>query len=109
MIFVKLVYWPIGIAVGMIGARVAGAVFDRTWKLAARDSDPPKAKDEGRGWFEIVAAATVKGAVFGGVKAVVDRAGAAGFANATGVWPGAKADDKLVDTAGSRRPRTSRT
>ena len=25
MILVKLVYWPIGIAVGMLGARLAGA------------------------------------------------------------------------------------
>ena len=109
MILVKLAYWPIGIAMGMLGARLAGAVFDRTWKLAAPGGDPPKAKDQGRGWFEIVAAATVKGAVFGGVKALVDRVGAAGFANATGVWPGAKADDKPGGTTGSRSGRTSRT
>lgn len=30
----------------------------------------------------------MRGAVFGAVKAVTDRAGANGFARATGVWPG---------------------
>jgi hypothetical protein len=30
----------------------------------------------------------MQGAVFGGVKALIDRAGATGFARLTGVWPG---------------------
>ncbi len=101
MILVKLLYWPIGIAGGVVGARLAGAVFERTWKLAGREGDPPKAKVQGRGLVEVVAAATVKGAVFGGVKALVDHASATGFARVTGVWPGAKADEKLGDTTGS--------
>ncbi len=104
----KLLYWPIGVAGGVVGARLAGAVFERTWKLADRDGDPPKAKVQGRGLVEVVAAATVKGAVFGGVKALVDHGTATGFARLTGVWPGAKADDEGGDSAGSRRPRTSR-
>ena len=95
MILVKLMYWPIGVAAGMVGARLAGRVFERTWKLAGREGDPPKAKVQGHGLVEIVAAATVKGAVFGGVKALVDQLSATGFARVTGVWPGAKADDKL--------------
>jgi hypothetical protein len=109
MILVKLFYWPIGIAGGLVGARLAGAVFERTWKLVGREGDPPKAKVQGQGWVEVVAAATVKGAVFGGVKALVDHASATGFARVTGVWPGAKADAKLGETTGSRPPRTSRT
>ena len=48
------------------------------------------ATDERRGWGEIIAAATVQGAVFGGVKAAIDRAGATGFSKATGAWPGPK-------------------
>ena len=109
MILMKLLYWPIGIAAGVVAGRLAGGMFARTWKLAGREGDPPKAKVQGRGWVEIVAAATVKGAVFGGVKALVDHASATGFARVTGVWPGAKADDKLGETTGSRPPRTSRT
>ena len=35
---------------------------------------------------------TVQGAVFGGVKAAVDRAGATGFSHLTGAWPGTGKD-----------------
>ena len=35
-----------------------------------------------------MAAAAIEGAVFGLVKAAVDRGGATGFARLTGVWPG---------------------
>ena len=52
------------------------------------EDDTPDAKDLDRGWGEIAAAAAVQGAVFGTVKALVDRAGAKGFQRATGVWPG---------------------
>lgn len=40
------------------------------------------------GWGEIAASAALQGAVMAGTKAVVDRAGATGFAKATGTWPG---------------------
>jgi hypothetical protein len=39
-----------------------------------------------------VVAAAAQGAVFGGVKALVDRAGATGFAWLTGAWPGQSTD-----------------
>jgi hypothetical protein len=35
-----------------------------------------------------IAAAAVQGALFGAVKAAIDRVGAGGFAHATGKWPG---------------------
>jgi hypothetical protein len=44
--------------------------------------------DRNRSWSEILAAAAVEGAVFGAVKAAIDRAGATGFERATGTWPG---------------------
>lgn len=50
--------------------------------------EAPSATDEQRGWREILAAATVQGAVFGLVKAMVDRGGATGFRKMTGAWPG---------------------
>ena len=58
------------------------------WRVVANEDDAPDAKDRDRGWGEIVAAAAVQGAIFGTVKAVVDRAGAKGFERATGTWPG---------------------
>jgi Protein of unknown function (DUF4235) len=84
----KIAYRPIGVLSGLLAGFVAGAVFKRLWKLAAREDEAPKATDQRRGWTEVVLAAAVKGAVFASVRAAVDRAGATGFARATGVWPG---------------------
>jgi Protein of unknown function (DUF4235) len=104
MILVKVLYWPIGLVGGVIGARLAGRLFERTWKLTGREGDPPNAKVQGQGWVEIVAASAVKGAVFGGVKALVDHASATSFARVTGVWPGAKPDpNPELGTTRSRR------
>ena len=84
----KLLYKPIGMMAGVGAGLIAGAIFKRVWQVVAHEEDAPDAKDKQRSWPEVVAAATVQGAIFAGVKAVVDRAGAEGFARATGVWPG---------------------
>lgn len=84
----KLLYKPLGLMVSVLGGLVAGAVFRQIWKLLAHEQKAPKAKDHDRTWSEVLAAAAIQGAVFGGVKALIDRAGATGFARLTGVWPG---------------------
>jgi hypothetical protein len=84
----KLLYKPVGIILGVLGGLVAGALFKRIWGLAAHEADSPKATDQDRDWPEIIAAAAIQGAVFGGVKALVDRAGATGYERLTGTWPG---------------------
>lgn len=84
----KVLYKPVGILFSVLGGIVAGALFKQVWRVVAGEDDSPDAKDRERGWAEIVSAAAVQGAVFGTVKAVVDRAGAKGFERATGVWPG---------------------
>ena len=84
----KLVYKPFGLVTSILGGLAAGAAFKRIWRAIAHEDDAPDAKDLQRGWGEIVVAAALQGAVFGAVKAAVDRAGATGFARATGVWPG---------------------
>jgi hypothetical protein len=56
--------------------------------VAADESKAPKATDERRSWREVTAPAAAQGAVYGGVKALIDRAGATGFARLTGSWPG---------------------
>jgi hypothetical protein len=84
----KLLYKPIGTMFGVLAGLVAGAIFKRVWRVLGKESDTPDAKDQQRGWSEVVAAAAIEGAVFGSVKAVVDRAGAVGFQRLTGVWPG---------------------
>lgn len=88
----RVVYKPLGLIVSVLGGIVAGALFKRIWKAVAHEEEAPKATDERRGWGEVVAASAAQGAVFGGVKAVVDRAGATGFAKLTGAWPGPSKD-----------------
>ncbi|MDQ6849442.1 MAG: DUF4235 domain-containing protein [Actinomycetota bacterium] len=85
---ISLIYKPFGLLVSVLGGLLAGKLFKRLWRAVRSEDDTPDAKDRERGWTEIAAAAAVEGAVFGGVKAIVDRAGAAGFARATGTWPG---------------------
>jgi Protein of unknown function (DUF4235) len=85
----RVIYKPFGLLVSVLGGLVAGAIFKRIWRAVADEEDAPKATDEGKGWREVVTAAAAQGAVFGGVKALVDRAGATGFARLTGAWPGA--------------------
>lgn len=55
---------------------LAGAAFKQAWKILGHDEDAPDATDEQRNWAEVLLAATVQGAIFAGVKAAVDRAGA---------------------------------
>ena len=84
----KSLYQPFGLLFSVLGGLVAGAIFKQIWRVVTHQDDSPDAKDRNRGWGEIVAAAAVEGALFGTVKAVLDRAGAKGFERATGTWPG---------------------
>ena len=83
-----ILYKPLGIAAGVTGGLVAGAIFKQVWQRVAGDADAPNATDKNRGWGEIVLAAAIQGAIFGGVKALLDRGGAKGFERLTGEWPG---------------------
>ena len=84
----NLLYKPVGTLAGVLAGMVAGAIFKQVWKLVAGEEDKPDARDKYRGWTEVVSAAAVHGAVFGGVKAAVDRAGASWYEQVTGIWPG---------------------
>lgn len=83
----KLVYKPIGLVGGAVAGVVAGAVFKQVWRVASGRPDAPNATDRDRGWAEILIAAALQGAVFGLVKAAVDRGGAHGVKALTGRWP----------------------
>jgi len=77
----------------VLGGLLASALFSRVWRAIAHEEESPDAMDRDRGWAEILTSAALHGAVFGGVKAVMDRAGAVGFAHATGTWPGKTRED----------------
>ncbi|MBC7273487.1 MAG: DUF4235 domain-containing protein [Streptomyces sp.] len=84
----KLAYKPVGLALGAVSGMAAGALFKQSWKLLGHDEDAPDATDEERTWREVVLAAVLQGAIFAGVKAVVDRGGATATRRLTGAWPG---------------------
>jgi Protein of unknown function (DUF4235) len=93
---VKLLYKPFGLALSMLGGMLAAAVFSRVWRAVTGQDTAPEATEEHRRWSEVLLAAMLQGAVFGVVKAAIDRGGAVGFRRATGTWPG-KTDDDETD------------
>ena len=84
----KLLYKTVSIVVSVLGGMLAGAIFKQVWKLAADEDEAPTATDVRRGWREVLLAATIQGAIFGLVKAALDRGTAEGTRKLTGVWPG---------------------
>ena len=84
----KLLYRPLGLLASILGGLAAGALFKSVWKRIANEEEPPQATQADRSWKEIVPAAALQGAVFGAVKAGVDRGGLKGFEKLTGVWAG---------------------
>lgn len=86
-------YKPLGMLCSVLGGLLAGAVFKQVWKVIAGEEDAPEATDQSRRWTEVLPAAALQGAVFGFVKAAIDRGGATAFAKVTGSWPGETADD----------------
>ena len=90
---VKVLYRPLGLFVSILGGLLAGALFQQVWKTVAHEDDAPKPSHADRSWREIVPAAALEGAVFGAVKAAVDRGGLKAFEKATGVWAGDTSGD----------------
>ena len=87
----KLLYRAAGMLASILGGIVAGAIFKKVWKVTAGEDEAPTATDAQRGWREILLAATLQGAIFGAVKAAIDRGTAEGTRKLTGVWPGENA------------------
>ncbi|MBV8931360.1 MAG: DUF4235 domain-containing protein [Kutzneria sp.] len=83
----KLVYKPLGMLVGVLGGIAAGFIFKKVWQATTGQDEPPEATDQDLGWREVLTAAAMQGAIFGLVKAAIDRAGAAGYRRLTGTWP----------------------
>ncbi|AYF74904.1 DUF4235 domain-containing protein [Nocardia yunnanensis] len=84
---IKIAYKPVGLILGALSGLLAGLVFKQTWKLLGHDEHVPEATDETRTWQEVLLAAVIQGAIFAGVKAAVDRAGATATRRLTGTWP----------------------
>lgn len=90
----KLIYKPLGVLFGVAGGLAANAAFNRAWKALTGEENAPGSTEQNRGWGEVLAAAAIQGAVFGFVKALIDRGGATGFRKLTGTWPGDPGPDR---------------
>ena len=84
----KLAYRPVGLIAGIVSGMIAGAIFKQVWRRVSDHEDAPDAMQSEYGLGEILLAATIQGAIFAAVKALVDRLGADGFRRLTGSWPG---------------------
>ncbi|MFI6296519.1 DUF4235 domain-containing protein [Nonomuraea sp. NPDC050790] len=67
---------PARMAGGVLGGMVAGTLFKYAWKLASGKDEPPEADSTRYGWGEVLVAAALQGAIFGVVKATIERAAA---------------------------------
>ena len=88
----RLLYRPVGIALGLVAGFFSRRLFDQIWKFFD-DDEPPDATTQETTWPKVIGAAAVQGLTFSVTRAAVDRAGAQGFERLTGVWPGASVND----------------
>jgi Protein of unknown function (DUF4235) len=84
----KVLYKSCSLAGSLLGSMVAGAIFKKIWRTAAREHDTPSATDSSRAWPEILAAAALEGAIVAVVTAAVARGVATATSQITGTWPG---------------------
>ena len=84
----KLAYRPIGLIGGILAGTLSGIVFKQIWKQVSDEDDAPSALQSEYSMNEVVLAAAIQGAIFAATKAAIDRAGARGFKQLTGAWPG---------------------
>jgi Protein of unknown function (DUF4235) len=80
-------YKPVGLVAGAAAGLLAGVLFKQVWRGLSGEDEAPGPTDEDRGWAEILIAATLQGAIFGLVRAAVDRGGAVAVRRTTGDWP----------------------
>jgi hypothetical protein len=84
----KLAYRPVGILASVAAGAIASAAFKQIWKRVADEDDAPNAMQSEYSLGQILLAATLQGAIFAAVKALIDRGGAKVFQRLTGSWPG---------------------
>jgi Protein of unknown function (DUF4235) len=89
----KLLYKPFGLVMGILAAMLGKKIFDFAWSKID-DEEPPEPTTEQSPLPKVLMAAALQGAIFRLTRAAVDRAGARGFANLTGVWPGERRPDR---------------
>lgn len=81
---VKLLYRPLSMLISALGGLLSAALFKRIWRGVAGEDEAPGATSPDHRTREVLLAALLQGAIFGVVKASIDRAGAKGYRRLTG-------------------------
>jgi hypothetical protein len=89
----QIIYKPFAIIGGVIAGKLAQRLFSAIW-ARIDDREPPLPSHEDASLKKVVAAAVLEAGISRGTRVAVDRAGARGFANLTGIWPGGKAPER---------------
>ena len=88
----KLLFIPFSIVGGLLAGLAGRQLFAGLWRLID-DQEAPEASHRDAEWWKVVAASSLKAAVFAGTKAVADRGSRSAFMSLTGSWPGEKKPD----------------
>ncbi len=88
----KVLFTPIGLAVGLVAGIAGRKLFERLWGLVD-DEEPPQPENRDISLAQLVLALAVEGAVFRLAKGLADHAVRRSFAGLTGVWPGEEKPD----------------
>ncbi|MEA2391742.1 MAG: hypothetical protein QOK31_1851 [Solirubrobacteraceae bacterium] len=88
----KFLYKPFGIIFGILAGVLSKKLFEQLWGLIDEE-EPPEATTKQTSWPKVLGAAAVEGVTFKVTRAAVDRAGARGFEQLTGAWPGQQAPE----------------
>ncbi|MGH4015996.1 MAG: DUF4235 domain-containing protein [Pseudonocardiaceae bacterium] len=98
----KATYKPLSLVSGMIGGALAGALFTRIWRALADADEAPEPTALDHRTREVLIAAALHGAVFGLVKAAVDRTTAKGYRRLTGTTRSAEPSCPGLDRTAER-------
>jgi Protein of unknown function (DUF4235) len=94
----KLMFIPFRVIGGFLAGKLATGLFRRIWALIDSEQAPaPEQRDASIG--KLVAGLVLQGAVFQGVRGLVDHGSRVAFTRLTGRWPG-KPRAKQTDDQG---------
>jgi hypothetical protein len=94
----KLLYKPFALIASLVASRLGRGAFRSVWaKIDA--APPPDPTQPQASWPKAVGAAALEAATMAAVAAVVDRASVNTFHHLTGIWPGEKPAEVVVDEA----------
>jgi hypothetical protein len=75
----SLLFKPLSLLAGVIGSLLASAVFGKVWQRISGEPTAPAPDSTEHPTSEVILAAVFQGALAGGIRAAVNRAGAKGI------------------------------